>query len=405
MDSHTAPIEMRGAGRRIALFSGAYNHIADGVSRTLNRLVGHLLETGFDVRVFAPTVATPQVRHVGTLVPVPSLALPGRPDYRFSLGITPSIRRELDAFRPDLYHIATPDFLGFQALRRGRRLGIPVVASYHTHFASYLRYYRLSMLEPVVWRYLRWFYGQCEHVYVPSKSMVDVLEENGISRGVKLWERGVETDVFAPEQRSLEWRRSLGFGDDDVVISYVSRLVWEKGLRRMADVLHRLEKRGARFRTLIVGDGPARDELQSLLPDAVFTGYLEGEALATAYASSDVFLFPSDTETFGNATLEAMSCGVPTVCARATGSRTLVDEGRTGFLVPTEDADAFADRLHELVADADKRADFGRSARLAAQHYDWDAVMDRLVGYYSELFGTADDMHAGPHASAAFNVH
>lgn len=405
MDSHTAPIEMRGAGRRIALFSGAYNHIADGVSRTLNRLVGHLLETGFDVRVFAPTVATPQVRHVGTLVPVPSLALPGRPDYRFSLGITPSIRRELDAFRPDLYHIATPDFLGFQALRRGRRLGIPVVASYHTHFASYLRYYRLSMLEPIVWRYLRWFYGKCEHVYVPSKSMVDVLEENGISRGVKLWERGVETDVFAPEQRSLEWRRSLGFGDDDVVISYVSRLVWEKGLRRMADVLHRLEKRGARFRTLIVGDGPARDELQSLLPDAVFTGYLEGEALATAYASSDVFLFPSDTETFGNATLEAMSCGVPTVCARATGSRTLVDEGRTGFLVPTEDADAFADRLHELVADADKRADFGRSARLAAQHYDWDAVMDRLVGYYSELFGTADDMHAGPHASAAFNVH
>ena len=407
MVSEMAPVEMRsaGSGRRIALFSGAYNHIADGVSRTLNRLVGHLLTTGFDVRVFAPTVANPQVRHAGTLIPVPSFALPGRPDYRFSLGITPSVRRELDAFRPDLYHIATPDFLGFQALRRARRHGVPVVASYHTHFASYLRYYRLAALEPLVWRYLRWFYGHCAHVYVPSQSMVDVLHEHDISRGVKLWERGVETSLFAPERRSLEWRRSLGFADDEVVISYVSRLVWEKGLRRMADTLQRLERRGARFRTLIVGDGPARDELQSLLPESVFTGYLEGEALATAYASSDVFLFPSDTETFGNATLEAMSCGVPTVCARATGSQTLVEEGQTGFLVPTEDVDTFADRLHELVADSDKRAAFGRRARASAQHYDWDAVLERLVGYYDEILGAADLAHGGSPSTAAFNEH
>lgn len=374
-----------GRAPRVALFTGAYNHIADGVSRTLNRLVAHLEERGFAVRVFAPTTSTPQVAHKGTLVPVPSVSAPGRPDYRISLGLSPDVRRELSAFGPDLYHIATPDLLGLQAMRYARRRGLPVVASYHTHFASYLQYYRLQILEPLVWTYLRWFYAQCTHVYVPSESMRAVLDENGIRQGVKLWERGVDTALFHPGRRSREWRDSLGFADDDVVIAFVSRLVWEKGLRRMADVLQRLSASGVRFRTLIVGDGPAREELAAMLPDAVFTGYLEGEALATAYASTDVFLFPSDTETFGNATLEAMASGTPTVCARATGSATLVRDGETGFLIPASDVAGFVQRLKELVEDARLRTSMARAAREAAMHYDWHAVLQRIVGYYDEI--------------------
>ncbi|MFW5973421.1 MAG: glycosyltransferase family 4 protein, partial [Bacteroidota bacterium] len=345
------------AAPRVALFAGAYNHIADGVTRTLNRLVGYLESASFEVRVFAPTVDRPQVRHEGTLLPVPSVRAPGRPDYRFSLGLTPAVRQQLESFNPDLYHIATPDLLGLQALKHAGRRGIPVVASYHTHFASYLQYYHLHALEPLVWAYLRWFYRQCREIYVPSASMAEVLAERGIEQGVRLWERGVDTTLFHPSRRSLAWRRRLGFSDDDVIVSFVSRLVWEKGLRRMADILQQLRGRGASFRTLIVGDGPARADLAELLPEAVFTGYLEGEDLATAYASTDVFLFPSDTETFGNATLEAMASGTPPVCAEATGSRSLVNHGETGLLVRTDDIDGFAGALFALVSDPDLRAE------------------------------------------------
>lgn len=385
MPESTSDLLNRRKPYRVALFTGAYNHIADGVSRTLNRLVTHLEHQGFDVRVFAPTIAEPQVEHAGTLVEVPSVATPGRPDYRLSFGLTPAVRRRLEAFSPDLYHIATPDILGLQALLHARRRGVPVVASYHTHFPSYLQYYRLNFLEPLVWMFARWFYGQCEQVYVPSISMRDVLFENGIQNNVLLWERGVDTSRFTPERRSAAWRTERGFLADDVVITFVSRLVWEKGLRRMVDVLDHLRGLGASFRTLIVGDGPARDELSSMLPEAVFTGYLEGEELATAYASSDMFLFPSDTETFGNATLEAMASGLPTVCAKATGNATLVDDGTTGFLVPVADKRLFAERLHTLVSDVSARARMGHAARIAAMAYDWQAVMQRITRYYVDV--------------------
>jgi phosphatidylinositol alpha 1,6-mannosyltransferase len=372
---------------RVALFSGAYNHIADGVSRTLNRLVGHLEASGLDVRVFAPTVAHPQVEHVGTLVPVPSIAIPGRPDYRLSLGITPSVRRQLDEFRPSLVHIATPDLLGLQALFFARRRRIPVVASYHTHFASYLRYYRVTLLEPAVWKYLRWFYRQCEHVYVPSDSMIDVLHQHGMDAHLKLWARGVDTERFSPTSRSRSWRKELGLEDDDVVIGFVSRLVLEKGLHRMLEILETLEQRGVRFRVLIAGDGPARPELEDRLPSAVFTGYLEGEDLARAYASSDVFLFPSDTETFGNATLEAMASGLPVVCADASGNRTLVAHGESGYRVSADDTDGFVDALAELIQTPELRSRLGAAGFQRAQSYSWPSVLDTIVGYYSEVLG------------------
>ena len=383
---------------RVALFTGAYNHIADGVSRTLNRLVAHLESLSFEVRVFAPTIPEPQVRHAGTMIEVPSVATPGRPDYRLSFGLTPAVRSRLEAFSPDLYHIATPDILGLQALLHARKKGKPVVASYHTHFPSYLQYYRLNFLEPLVWRYARWFYAQCRHVYVPSQSMQDVLYENGIRNNVLLWERGVDTNLFSPERRSNSWRSDHGFADDDIVITFVSRLVWEKGLLRMVEVLNRLQEKGAPFRILIVGDGPSRDELMSMLPGAVFTGYLEGEELATAYASSDVFLFPSDTETFGNATLEAMASGLPTVCALATGNATLVEDGRTGYLVPASDTDVFAQRLYGLLSDHSLRSQMGRSAREAALAYDWRAVLNRITGYYMDVLAPGSRVAERPEA-------
>ena len=372
-------------GLRIALFTGAYNHIADGVSLTLNRLVAFLENEGATVRVFAPTIPDPPLKHTGTLVPVPSISAPGRPEYRLSLGLSREANNSLTDFDPDLFHIATPDLLGFSALRRARATEKPVVASYHTHFASYLAYYHLGVLEGVTWRYLRWFYAQCRQVYVPTASMISVLEANGIDRNLKLWPRGVDSDLFNPARRSLEWRHARGIEHGDVVIAFVSRLVTEKGLNVVIDVIGRMESRGIPHRCVIVGEGPERARLEASLPRAVFEGHRSGEELAAAYASSDVFLFPSDTETFGNVTLEALSSGLPAVVADATGSNALVTDGVNGFLATPRNSDAFAEKLERLVMDAALRSRMSTAARASAERYEWKRVLSQIVEYYGEL--------------------
>jgi glycosyltransferase involved in cell wall biosynthesis len=373
-------------GMRIAVFTGAYNHIADGVSLTLNRLVAFLLREGAEVRVYAPTAAKPAFEHAGTMISVPSVSAPGRPEYRISLGFGWSAHENLTEFSPHLFHIATPDLLGLAALREAQSSGTPVVASYHTHFASYLKYYRLDILEPATWKYLSWFYRRCRDVYVPSRSMIEVLGSHGIDGNLKLWPRGVESSLFTPARRSQEWRESHGFTADDIVVAFVSRLVNEKGLDVVEESLRLIREKGLRHKALIVGDGPERLRMEDSIPDAVFTGHLTGDVLATAYASSDIFLFPSDTETFGNVTLEALSSGLPAVVANATGSSSLVEDNANGFLVSPRDSAAFASALERLILDSDLRRRMGEQARAAARVYDWNNVLSQMAAYYEGVF-------------------
>jgi phosphatidylinositol alpha 1,6-mannosyltransferase len=381
--------------RRIALFTGNYHHIPDGVSLTLNRLVRHLESRGDSVLVFAPTVDEPPMDHAGTLVSVPSVSAPGRPEYRLSTRFPARAREALEDFGPDIVHVATPDWLGFRAMRWARANGVPVVASYHTHFPSYLDYYHLGALEPAVWIYARWFYNRCAQVYVPSWPMAEVLREQGVTSDIKLWARGVELDRFDPALRSAEWRVASGFAPSDVVVAFVSRLVWEKGLDVYADVISGLQARALPARALVVGEGPAEEALRGRLDQtAVFTGHLDGDALPVAYASADVFLFPSETETFGNVTLEAMASGLPVVAADAAGSRMLVQDGVTGRLCAPRDSAAFLEATAELVADAEMRARMGAAARSAAADYAWPAVLRRIVGYYEEVLEGAQTAKA-----------
>ncbi len=373
------------APKRIALFTGAYNHIADGVSLTLNRLVAYLEKTGSEVLVTAPTIKNPPIEHAGTLISAPSVRvpLPNRSEYRLTTGLTRQIRESLDQFNPSIIHIASPDRLGKQVIEYAKKKNIPVVATYHTHFSSYLTYYKLQWFESWIWSYLRKFYQDCEEVYVPSPSMIDVLEEHGIEGNLHLWERGVETDKFNPGKRSLAWRRNLGIGDEEVVITFISRLVWEKGLDIYAEVLEGLKAKGIAHRSLIVGDGPAKNELESRLTDTIFLGHQTGETLATAYASSDIFLFPSETETFGNVTLEAMASGIPAVCANATGSRSIIRDGITGFLATPRDSDSFLGYVEQLATDADLRAKMGQLSLKRAMKFDWPVILEKMNVYYN----------------------
>jgi phosphatidylinositol alpha 1,6-mannosyltransferase len=372
---------------KVALFTGNYNHIRDGVSLTLNRLVRFLIEKGVEVRVFGPTIDEPALEHAGTFIAVPSVSLPGRPEYRMSVSLSSEAKRHLREFKPDLVHIATPDLLGYKALRWAMDHEVPVVSSYHTHFTSYLKYYKLSMLEPLLWRYLNWFYSHCRQLYVPTPSMAGWLEEQGVETDLKIWARGIEADKFSPDKRDSGWRAQKGFSEGDVVITFVSRLVWEKNLKLFADVVNRMMQKYPQARAMVVGDGPAGAELKRILPDAVYTGFLTGEELARSYANSDIFFFPSDTETFGNVTLEAMASGLPCVAADAVGSKSLVDHGQNGYLAPVHESDRFYSYIETLVLDPELRKKMSDSSVEKAKEYSWENINGMLLSYYEQVTG------------------
>ncbi len=380
----SAPLSRTDRKLRVALFSGNYNYVMDGPVRALNTLVAYLEREGHEVLVFAPTNDKPAFEHSGTLVSIPSIALPGkRSEYRLGLGVHGRAKRALDSFRPDIVHVAAPDYTGFGALNYARKFGVPAVASFHTRFDTYPRYYNMRWLEKYLTRYIRYFYNRCEHVYAPSHSMADELARDGIGRDIRLWTRGVDGELFNPARRDAAWREEKGFRADDVVVAFVGRLVLEKGIDIFVDAFQRAKVKAPALRALIVGDGPERENFERMLPDGVFVGYQQGADLARAYASADIFFNPSITETFGNVTLEAMASGLPSIGASAAGSRSLIEDGVTGYLADPNVA-GFAEKLASLAGDGNLRRRFGAAARAKSARFSWDAVLAELVGHYYE---------------------
>lgn len=374
---------------RVALFSGNYNYTRDGANQALNRLVAFLESRNVAVRVYSPTGDTPAFAHAGQLVSVPSFPIPRRREYRIALGINAAVREDLRAFAPNIFHLSAPDYLGYSALRLAKAWGLPAVASVHTRFETYLRYYGLGGLEKYANQYLRHFYGQCAQIYAPTDSMAQVLRAERMSHDIRIWSRGVDSRLYHPAKRDMAWRRSLGFADTDVVIAFVGRLVLEKGLAVFAETADAVCADYPEARILVVGDGPERAWFQKRLPRAVFTGFLGGEALARAYASSDLFLNPSITETFGNVTLEAMSCGLPAVCVAATGSKSLVTDGVTGLLAPAPAAEHLVPGVAALIADAGLRRALGLAGRAQAETRAWDHILLDVLMNYREVLAVA----------------
>ena len=373
---------MDATGLRVALFSGNYNYLRDGANQALNRLVGYLLRQGAAVRVYSPTVERPAFPPAGDLVHAPSAPIPRRPDYRLPLGISPRVRRDIERFQPNIVHISSPDPLGHRAVSLARRTGRPVVASVHTRFETYVRYYGLALLERPMEAALRRLYRRCDAIFAPSESMAQLLRERRMNHDIGIWTRGVDMDVFNPARRDLAWRRALGIEDAVPAIGFFGRLVLEKGLDVFAQAIDRLERRQIRHRVLVVGDGPARQWFERRLPDAVFAGFAEGAQLGRAVASMDVLFNPSVTETFGNVTLEAMASGLPVVAAIAPGSESLVEDNVTGRLVRPGAIDAFADALAHYCLDAAARKAAGRAGLEASRRYGWDDVNQELVDAY-----------------------
>ena len=376
---------------RIARFSGNYNYTRDGANQALNRLVGSLLAKGAAVRVYSPKVDKPAFEPTGDLVGTPSVGMPfGRGEYRMPTGLGRKVRRDLETFRPNIMHLSAPDPSGHAALRWAQDHDIPVLASVHTRFETYPRYYNMAFLEPVIVKILQRFYNRCDALVAPSQSMIDELIAMEMHDRIGLWSRGVERSTFASEKRDMNWRRSLGLADDDVAVVFLGRLVMEKGLDVFAETIVQLRKRQVPHKVLVIGDGPAREWFEQALPGGIFAGFQTGDALGKALASGDIFFNPSITETFGNVTLEAMACGLPVVAASATGAASIVADGETGQLVPPgkdtqETAGRFAEAIAPYCTDAALRAQHGEAGEKRSLTYSWEAINQVVAEEYIRL--------------------
>ena len=375
--------------RRVALFTETFLPRVDGIVNTLCWTLRGLVEAGCEPLVVAPrgnTALLPGVQVIGAS----SMPFPLYPEVRLAL-MGPGIGQQLDRFQPDVIHLVGPVVNGVGGLLYAQRRGIPVLASFHTNLARYTHHYSLGWLEAWVWRALRTVHNRCALTLCPSHALLRDLRGRGFER-LRYWSRGVDTTHFSPDRASRAWRQKLGVPDGTTLLLYVGRLAREKRVAHLAPVLRGLR----RVHLAIVGDGPARAELEQTfagLP-VTFTGYLRGEALATAYASSDLFVFPSDSEAFGNVVLEAMASGLPVVAAAAGGVEDLVEHGSTGHLfAPTSIADLEACIRQELEDPAARRR-HGQAGRAAAEARTWSRQQRLLLTHYAAVANAPAPTHA-----------
>jgi glycosyltransferase involved in cell wall biosynthesis len=376
---------------RVSLVTETYFPQVNGVSRTLGELVRYLTERGDQVQLIHPNYGESVDREHVHLVR--SVNLPFYRELYLPLPPFGAVYRAIDEFRPDLVHIATEATLGMGVLRHALRRKIPTVSSFHTNFDQYSRHYRVGWAKATIWRYLRWFHNRTRETYVPSRTTIKELEALGFERLV-LWPRGVHGEHFRPDRPGRnEVRRSLGWGPDNLVISYVSRIAPEKNVSYLADALTIVAARRPELRILLVGDGPTRGELEKRMGSiARFAGYRVGEDLADNYAAGDLFAFASLTETFGNVVLEAMASGMPVVAVRAGGVGDTVRDGKTGLLVePDDPPPRFAERLLSLVEDGPRREAMAKAARAYALSQSWDAIMEELRQRYQSAIETSSE--------------
>lgn len=373
--------------------------MVSGVAVTLRRLVEALEARGHSVRVYTATYPDARGTADGPRVHrSPSVRFLLDPKIQWAFPRRRTIEEDLRAFDPDVVHVLTEFAMGNAGVRAARALGIPIVASAHTDYERYARLYHVAWALRPGWRYLRWFYRQAHIVLAPSRSYEEHLHSRGVMH-TGLWTRGVDTETFSPAHWSDVFRRRFGVGDQDVLVAYVGRFGPEKRIDVLLDAWARAGPSHDNASLVFVGQGLLEEQIRERsLPRTHIAGVLQGEELSAAYASADVFAFPSDTETFGNVLLEAMSSGAACVAAAAGGVLDFACHGENALLVAPRDPGALADALSRLIADANLRGRLGRGGRSTALHRRWDAIHDELISVYGRV---AEERRRGGSAALA----
>jgi glycosyltransferase involved in cell wall biosynthesis len=388
--------------RRVAMVTETYPPEVNGVAMSMARLVHGLHERGHRVQLVRPRqtltpsdVADTRFNEVLTR----GCPIPRYPHLSMGLPARRTLVKLWSQQRPDAVHIATEGPLGWSALQAARELDLPVTTDFRTNFHAYGQHYGIGWLAAPILAYLRGFHNQAQCTMVPTDAMRSDLAARGFER-LHVVGRGVDTRLFDPAQRSAPLRHSWQARDDDLVLAYVGRLAAEKNLDAVLAAYEAVHALRAETKLLFVGDGPLRDALRARCPQAIFAGHRGGADLAAHYASADIFLFPSLTETFGNVTTEAMASGLPVVAFNSAAAGQLIAHGRNGLLAAGTDLPAFVRAALPLARDGALRTSLGAAARETACRIDWRSVVMRFESIVSQVIDsggpalTIDPVHA-----------
>jgi glycosyltransferase involved in cell wall biosynthesis len=368
---------------KIAYFTESLPPKKDGVARTLGKLADTLQAENIEFKFFSPFKPNLETNWSDRVVQVSSIPFWLYPEYRVGIPDRSNLFRILNEFKPDIIHSVSPTPLGLYGADYAVRKHIPAVSSYHTHFVSYFKYYRLRALEKAGWNYLKWFYNKFKRIYVPSRSAVTELQQQGF-QNLELWQRGIDLQNFSPRFRDEALRRQIREGDEPILL-FVGRLVKEKDLDDLVETNRILQAQNYQYKIVIVGDGPMKPRLEQDLPNAHFTGFLQGKELSTWFASSDIFVFPSTTETFGNVILEAYSSGLPVIGVDQGGVTDIIQHQHTGFIARANAPADFARKIKTLLDNVALRRQFSQNALGYAKNFSWSQINLRLIRDYESI--------------------
>ncbi|MDK8642707.1 glycosyltransferase family 4 protein [Niallia taxi] len=370
---------------KIAIFTDTYFPQVNGVANSLKRLTDHLEKRQIQYQIFAPEVEdAPVYPNINQFFSIPVFLYP---ECRTALANPKKIKAKVQEFNPDIIHIATPYMMGLYGLFCAKRLHIPVVSSYHTHFDQYLEYYKAAWLLPVLHKYLKWFHESTLRTFAPSNETKSKLTELGF-HSLSIWGRGIDCTQFRPIATTHAVRQKYNI-QEEFILLYVGRFAPEKDLSTLSSIIDSVpDNWNKKIHWLLAGDGPSLPEWKRKAADwnnVTLTGYLKGEELSEAYASADLFVFPSTTETFGNVVLESLASGTPAIVSNSGGVKELVADGITGRICTAKSANEFSKAIIELLADQEKRRLFGIAARKYALSQSWESILDKLIGEYEEV--------------------
>ncbi len=380
---------------RVALVTETYPPEINGVAMTLGHIVDGLRRRRHPVQIVRPRQQAHEVPvRDDTLheVLVKGFPIPRYPDLRFGLPAPNTLASLWSAIPPDVVHIATQGPLGWSAIAAARKLKLPISSSFHTNFDAYSRHYGIGLLKPLISGYLRHFHNRTDMTLVPTKGLAGMLRSEGY-RNVGIVSRGVDTRLFNPGRRSNELRAQWGAASGELIVSYVGRLAPEKNLDLVFATFDEIKHVRPDARLLLVGDGPQRAARSMRHPEHIFAGMCRGEDLAAHYASSDLFLFPSLTETFGNVTAEALASGLGVVSYNYAAAAELIEDGHNGALVAPGDSAAFIKSAVTLATHPSRLDHFKLRAATSIARLDWEHVHDGFAATLAELVATHERAH------------
>ncbi|WP_434983966.1 glycosyltransferase family 4 protein [Vreelandella zhaodongensis] len=382
---------------RLCIVSETWSPEINGVVHTLNRLCRELQQLDITVDVIRPAPKVPgSAAYAVQELQVRRYALPGYSDVHIGLARPAKLRRFWQQQRPDTIYLATQGPLGWAARQAARQLNIPLVAGWHTNFDHYCHDYGVSWLSAATHRYLRYFHNGCDLTLVPTQQQAKALRHQGI-KGVQVLSRGIDGEQFSPALRDDALRKRWGVSEHQPVALYVGRLAPEKNLALLQETLQAMRDVRPDMAQVIVGDGPSRAQLEKALPDAHFTGFVNRQELARHYASADMFIFPSLSETWGNVVTEAMASGLAVVAYRHAASAELIHSGHNGITVTPGDSLTFQQAAVTLCQHPADYARLGRVARLRALEQSWSGIAEQFSSYLHH----AQEAH---HATSACRI-